>query len=350
MRALAQPQVPRSVQHGAPRSERRTSPFAVFHRADISKCGARAEPVRGSVTAAVGQPGRSHTARPSPQSPQHTPDSAPVGSAAARATATAEPARAARLGTPSSPAAATATRDGRAGRRGDTPLDERRDHLGKRVSQSGAVFMSAALPYSPWALPDGSEPMAYGEKAEADARSTRTSAAFLLGAAVCRDPVDSGYFNRRLRTAGERTDGLVARSPIPRPSSARSPLPRPSSPHSPVPRPSSGRSSLPQPSSAVLQTVAQQTLSPKPLHSSPTVAIASPQAWPEPRVAYERQYPPEVMEAGRPHSAREFILPKAGDQRTLTPTPPPLAIMREGSFSGSGVHTGDDWWVRLGSV
>ena len=59
---------------------------------------------------------------------------------------------------------------------------------------------------------------------------------------------------------------------------------------------------------AVLQTVAQQTLSSKPFHSSPTVAIASPQAWTEPRVAYERQYPPEVMEAWCwPRSAREFI-------------------------------------------
>jgi hypothetical protein len=305
-RALAQPQVPRSVEHGAPSSERHASPFAVFHRAEISK-PARAERVE-MVPAAVGQPGRAHTARPSPQSPQHTADSEPVCSAAARYTATSEPARAARLGTPSSPAAATATRDRRAGRRGDTPLGERRDHLGKRVSKSGAALVSAALPRSPSALPDGSEPMAYREKAEADAPSTTTSAACLLGAAVRSGPADSGYFNGSVRTMGERTDGLVARSPLPRPSSAHSPVPRPSSARSPVPRLSSGRSSLPQPSSAVLQTVAQQTLSPKPFHSSPTVAIASPQAWTEPRVAYERQYPPEVMEAWCwPRSAREFI-------------------------------------------
>jgi len=192
--ALAQPQVPRSVEHGAPSSERRASPFAVFHRAEISK-PARAEPVRGSVPAALCQPGRSHTARPSPQSPQHTADSEPVCSAAARYTATSEPARAARLGTPSSPAAATATRDRRAGRRGDTPLGERRDHLGKHVSKSGAALMSAALPRSPSALPDGSEPIAYREKAEADAPSTTTSAACLVGAAVRSDPADSGYFN-----------------------------------------------------------------------------------------------------------------------------------------------------------
>ena len=82
--------------------------------------------------------------------------------------------------------------------------------------------------------------------------------------AVRSGPFDFGYF--RLRTAGERTDGLVA--PVPRPSSARSPIPGPlgtfDSPAAELGR--CCRQWHSRPSRQSPFTPAQQSQSPRPKH------------------------------------------------------------------------------------